>query len=124
GVINIVLRKDIDATEVTTTYSNAFDGFDAPQFSVSLQHGQTLLDGRLRLRLSATATKITPPVESELNYRHGRRDPTFPLDAPVYRATPNVRSVNDVPLFSNHSATVTSVKPGADGTGGIVAFTG
>ncbi len=36
GVINIVLRSgaDADTTELTTTYTNALRGFDAPQSSV------------------------------------------------------------------------------------------
>ena len=47
GVINIVLRsgRDINATELTGTYTNALGRFDAPQSSVSLVNGQNLLDG-------------------------------------------------------------------------------
>lgn len=124
GVINIVLRKDIDATEVTTTYSNALGGFDAPHSSLSLQHGQTLLDGRLRLRLSANFTDITPPTESELGYRQARVEPPLAFEDALFRATPNVRSADGTPLFASSAATVTSVAPGADGTGGLAAFNG
>ncbi|WP_438479513.1 carboxypeptidase regulatory-like domain-containing protein [Oleiharenicola lentus] len=124
GVINIVLRQDIDSTEVTTTYSNALGGLDAPQSSISLQHGQTLLDKKIRLRFSATFTETTPPVESELGYRLARTEAPVPLANPIYRATPNVRSVDGGPLFGLGSSSVTSVAPNANGTGGLAAFAG
>ncbi len=126
GVINIVLRSgaDADATEVTTTYNNALGSFDAPQSSVSLLHGQTLLDGRLRFRLNASFTKATPPVESELGYHQARAQPTVALDEAIYRATPNIRSADGTPLFPTGASPVTSVTPGADGTGGLAAFAG
>ncbi|HKB56598.1 MAG TPA: TonB-dependent receptor [Lacunisphaera sp.] len=126
GVINIVLRSgaDADATEVNTTYNNAPGRFDAPQSSVSLLHGQTLLDGRLRLRLNASFTKATPPVESELGYHQARVQPPVALDEAIYRATPNIRSADGTPLFGPGTSPVTSVAPGADGTGGLAAFVG
>ncbi len=123
GVINIVLRPDVNATEVTTTYTNAVRGLDAPQSSVSLQHGRTLLGGRLRLRLSATFTQTTPPTEAELGYI--QRD--LPYQPPVdglHRATPNIRSVDGSPLFGDGSPSFTSVAPGANGLGGLAAFQG
>ena len=122
GVINIVLRPDVDVTEVTTTYTNALHGFDAPQSSVALQHGETLLGGRLRVRLSTTFTQATPPAESELGYLRAHALELPGLDSPLYRATPNVRSADQTPLFGPGSPTVTSVAPGADGTGGLAAF--
>ena len=72
GVINIVLRSGLRPeapvearmTEVTTTYTNALRRFDAPQSSISLLHSQTLLGGRLRLRLSASLTRTMPPTEA------------------------------------------------------------
>ncbi len=126
GVINIVLRSgaDTNATEVTTTYTNALGRFDAPQASLSLQHGQSLLDGRLRLRLSATVTRVEPPVESELGYRQLRVLQITGPDDILFRATPNIRSADGSPLFGAGTAPVTSVAPGADGTGGLGAFAG
>jgi iron complex outermembrane receptor protein len=126
GVINIVLRSgaEANATEVTTTYTNAWDRFDAPQASVSFQHGQSLLDGRLRLRLSATVTRVEPPVESELGYRQARVLQTTGADDILFRATPNLRSSDGTPLFGAGSSPVTSVAPGADGNGGLGAFAG
>ena len=124
GVINIILRPEADATEVTVTHTNSLRGFDAPQSSVSLQHGQSLLNGALRLRLSATFAQVLPPTESELNFRQRRGPTVVPLNDPVYRATPNIRSANGGPLFATGTATVTSVAPGADGTGGLAAFAG
>jgi iron complex outermembrane recepter protein len=126
GVINIVLRSgaDVDATEVTTTYNNALGRFDAPQSSVSLLHGQTLLGGRLRVRLNASFTKATPPVEAELGYHQARVQPPVALEDPVYRATPNIRSAGLAPLFGPATSPVTSVAPGADGSGGLAAFAG
>ena len=122
GVINVVLRQNVTASEVTMTYSNALGRFDAPQSTVSLQHGQSLLDGLLHLLINASYTQIQPPVESDLNYHHGKvRAPNSPGD-PVYAATPDVRSANLTPLFGPGTATVTSVAPGADGTGGLAAF--
>jgi outer membrane receptor protein involved in Fe transport len=126
GAINIVLRPDVDAnaTEVTAIYTNAVHGFDAPQSSLSLLHGQTLLDGTLRVRINATLTRATPPTESELGYIQANlRAHPGPMDF-LHRATPNIRSADGSPLFGPGSATVTSVAPGADGTGGLEAFAG
>jgi iron complex outermembrane receptor protein len=122
GVINIVLRPDVTATEITTTYTNALRGFDAPQSSVSFQHGQSLLDGRLRVRVNAVYTTAVPPTEAELGFRRAHAA-TLPVPAdPIFRATPNVRSTDGSPLFGGGSASFTSVAPGADGTAGLAAF--
>lgn len=124
GVINIVLRPDLNATEVTTTYTNALGGYDAPQSSVSLQHGQTLLDGRLHLRVNATFTRTLPPTEAELGYRQANLKPPTSFSDSLYRATPNIRSASLTPLFGAGTSPVTSVAPGADGHGGLGAFGG
>ncbi len=126
GVINIVLRPDVDAntTEVTATYTNALHRYDAPQSYVSLLHCQTLFGGKLRLRLNASITDAQPPTEAELGYHQARFVAPIPLDASIHRATPNVRSADGTPLFGPGSSSVTSVAPGADGTGGIAAFAG
>ncbi len=123
GVINIVLRPEIDHTEVTTTYTNAVGDFDAPNSSVSLLHGRTLLDDRFRLRFNATYAKAVPATESELGYRRTNNNTSTPTGA-IYRGTPNIRSANNSPLFALNSATTTSVKPGAKGNGGIGDFSG
>jgi len=124
GVINIVLRPDVTATEVTTTYTNALRHFDAPQSSISFQHGQSLLDGKLRLRLNAVYTAAVPPTEAELGLRRAfAATQPVPTD-PIFRATPNVRSADGSPLFGAGSASFTSVAPGADGAGGLAAFAG
>jgi outer membrane receptor protein involved in Fe transport len=126
GVINIVLRPDPEGevTEVNTTYTNALRRFDAPFSSVSLLHGQTLLGGALRLRLSASFTRMMPATEAELGYIHANVRPSEAPDNPVYRATPNLRSADLSPLFGPGSSPVTSVAPGADGSGGLAAFAG
>lgn len=128
GVINIVLRSGADAevTEVNATYNNALDGFDAPQSSLALLHGRSLLGGRLHLRVNASFTHATPPVEAELGHRRARVEPPEPLASPLFRATPNVRSADPAPvgLFGPGTSPVTSVAPGADGTGGAAAFAG
>ncbi|HVU16307.1 MAG TPA: carboxypeptidase regulatory-like domain-containing protein [Candidatus Didemnitutus sp.] len=121
GVINVILRKDVTDTEVTATYSNAFHGLNAPESSVSLQHGQSLLDGRGHLLLNATFTQIQPPTESQLGYLHG----VVPsAGVPIYAATPNVRSDSGQPLFGPGTSSFTSVAPGAEGNGGLAAFAG
>lgn len=137
GVINIVLRPDVDAnaTEVNATYTNALGHFDAPQESLSVLHARALLDGALRLRFNANFSRVVPPTEAELGYRERRPRPSLDLDLSVYGATPNVRSirpdiVTDGPppaqpgLFGEGTSPVTSVAPGADGTGGLAAFRG
>ena len=126
GVINIVLRSgaDADTTEVTTTYTNALRGFDAPQTAVSFLHGQTLLNGKLHLLVSASLTDSVPPLETELKYLKAREATPVPPDQPIYRATPNIRSADQTPLFGDGTTTVTSVAPGADGSGGLAAFAG
>lgn len=122
GVINIVLRPDVEATEVTTTYTNATSGYDAPQSSVSLQHGRSLADGRLRVRFNATVARTEPPTESELGFRRANLQTPIDPTASLYRATPQVRSADLGPLFGPGTAAFTSVAPGADGTGGLAAF--
>jgi len=126
GVINIVLRPDFNTTEVTGTYTNALRGFDAPQSTASLLHGETLLGGKLQLRLNATVTQTTPPTEAELGYIQANiaAHPNLLNAAPLYRATPNVTSANLSPLFGPGTPDFTSVPAGADGGGGLGAFAG
>ncbi|HUL54375.1 MAG TPA: TonB-dependent receptor plug domain-containing protein, partial [Opitutaceae bacterium] len=126
GVINIVLRPDAEgeATEVTATYTNALHRFDAPQSSFSLLHGRTLLAGALRVRLSASFTRAMPPTEAELGYIRTNIHPSAAPGDPIYRATPNIRNADQAPLFGPGTPPVTSVAPGADGTGGLAAFAG
>ncbi|OHE86737.1 MAG: hypothetical protein A3G75_12045, partial [Verrucomicrobia bacterium RIFCSPLOWO2_12_FULL_64_8] len=126
GVINIVLRPEADenATEVAATYTNALGGFGAPQSSVSLTHGRTLLDGALRMRLNASFIRARPATEAQLGFHHGRiREPESLTDA-VYGATPTVRGADGAALFGPGTSSLTSVAPGADGTGGLAAFAG
>jgi iron complex outermembrane recepter protein len=127
GVINIVLRPDVDvanATEVTTTYTNAWHGYDAPQSSASLMHGRSFLGGKLRLRFNANFGESLPPTEAELGYRRQRVETTVSPQSALHRATPNVRSATLAPLFGPGSSPMTSVAPGANGFGGLAAFTG
>ena len=124
GVINIVLRPSSNATELTTTYTNALGRFDAPQSTVSLMHGETLMDGRLRLRLNATFTEVSPPTESQLGYIRAELAGANVTQGSLYRATPNIASASLSPLFGQGTPSVTSVAPGSDGSGGIAAFSG
>lgn len=131
GVINIVLRPGADAraTEITTTYTNGFR-HDAPESSASLVHSESFLGGALRIRFSANFTKAEPPSEAQLGYHQAYDSHDLPLNQPIYRATPNIRSHPltpldpPAPLFGPGSSTVTSVAPGADGEGGLAAFGG
>ena len=132
GVINIVLRSGLPAhtrataqmTEVTSTYATALRGFDAPQSTISFLHGESLLGGALHLRLSASFTQAMPPTETELRFHQARRLPAADLTAPVYGATPNIRSADGLPLFGPGTSSVTSVAPGTDGSGGLGLFLG
>jgi len=122
GVINIVLRPDAEATELTTTYTNALGRFDAPQSTTSLLHGETLLGGRLRVRLNATFTQVTPPTEANLGYIRANLAANPQPQNELFRATPNVASADGSPLFGPGTPTFTSVAPGADGSGGAASF--
>lgn len=157
GVINIVLRPDVDldSTEVTATYTNAFGHFDAPQDSLSILHTQTLAGGAVRVRLDASFSRTVPATEAELGFRQRRTRVPLELDVPIFGATPNVRTIRpdllplapgfadngagaDPPsapgtdpappplpsLFGTGTPPVTSVAPGADGSGGLTAFAG
>jgi len=124
GVINIVLRPDANTTELTTTYTNALANFDAPQSTVSLMHGETLLGGKLHVRFNATFTQVTPPTESELGFLQESLKGYPTPESSLYRATPNVSSANQSPLFGPGTPSFTSVAPGADGSGGTGAFSG
>lgn len=124
GVINIVLRPTVTRTEVTTTYTNALADYDAPQFTASLQHGESLLQDKLRVRFSATITESTPPVESELGYirRHSAAR-TTPAEL-LYRATPNLLSADGSALFGPGTSSFTSVAPGSEAANHLAAFAG
>lgn len=126
GVVNIVLRPDVDvnATEITTTYTNALHDYDAPQSSLSVMHGRSFLDGALRVRWNLNVSQSTPPTEAELGYRRARADPGTPLDEPLHRATPNVRSADGEPLLGPGTSSVTSVPPGTDAGGSLLTFVG
>ena len=126
GVINIVLRTDVDATatELTTTYTNAAGGFDAPQISASLQHAQRLLEGKLRYQLSATYTRAVPATEAELGYHQAHAFATTQPGDILFRATPNVRSADGSSLFSSLNSPVTSVAPGLSGFGAFAGRAG
>lgn len=121
GVINIVLRDDVNATEVSATYTNAVS-FHAPQSTLSMINGETLLGGKLKVLVNASFSETVPATEGELGYI---RKYVLPAQAaPFYRATPNVVSANGTPLFGPGTADFTSVPGGADGSGGLGAFTG
>jgi outer membrane receptor protein involved in Fe transport len=129
GVINIRLRSDADtnSTEVTTTYTNALRGFDAPESNVSLLHSQTLLGGALRLRVDGSFTQNNPPTESEVLYHETHPSQPPSLNSAVYGATPNIQSTpdasgNQAGLFGPGTPTVTSVPLSADGSEGLTAF--
>jgi iron complex outermembrane receptor protein len=122
GVINIVLRPDVNATELTTTYTNAFGRFDAPQSTTSLLHGETLLGGALRVLFNATFTQVTPATESNLGYIRANLQAHPEPQNDLFRATPNVSSADGAPLFGPGTPAITSVAPGSDGSGGLPAF--
>jgi outer membrane receptor protein involved in Fe transport len=129
GVINIVLRPVENVTELTASYSNALHRYDAPQSDWSLLHGETLLGGKLQLRLDVDFTRTVPPTETELGYIGAKikRDPN--LDGSyLFRATPNLTTIlpadsNVLPgLFGPGTPATASVAPGADGSGGLAAL--
>jgi len=122
GVINIVLRPDVEATELSTTYTNTLAGYDAPESTISLLHGRSLFGGRLRFRLNLTSARSLPPTERELGFLSARVNAADTGAAGLFRATPNVRSADGGPLFGPGTPAFTSVAPGAEGTGGLAAF--
>ncbi|HMD60225.1 MAG TPA: TonB-dependent receptor plug domain-containing protein, partial [Opitutaceae bacterium] len=124
GVINIVLRPDVSTTELTTTYTNSTGEFNAPQSTTSLLHGETLLGGKLHLRLNATFTQVTPATEANLGYIRANLLARPEPEDQLYRATPNVSSASSTALFGPGTPSITSVAPGADGSGGLSAFAG
>ncbi len=144
GIINIVLRPGVDAeaTEASVTYTNALARYDASQSIASVLHSRSLLGGTLKVRFNVSVARATPPTEAELGYRQRRPTQNLSQSTSIYRATPNVRSLALLPvnpgdspstvdppplpppLFGPGTATVTSVAPGADGTGGLAAFNG
>jgi len=132
GVINIVLRSGANAntTEVNSTYTNALRRFDAPESSLSLLNLETLLNGKLHVRLGASFTAAMPPTEAELGYHQANQGALPAVGDSVTGATPNIATIAPSvgaplpPLFGPGTSPVTSVAPGADGSGGLAAFTG
>lgn len=125
GVINIVLRPVEDIDELTATYTNG-TRVDAPNSFISALHGQTLFGGKLSYRVDVSLTRSTPPSEQELGYIEENLATHPQIDNPpgvsIYRATPNITSADDTPLFGPGTPSTTSVAPGADGSGGLAAF--
>lgn len=124
GVINIVLRPDVNTTELTTTYTNAFGRFNAPQSTTSLLHGETLFGGKLHVRLNVTYNQATPPTEANLGYIRTNDATESVPENELFRATPNVSSAKGGPLFGPTTPSFTSVAPGSDGTDGLAPFSG
>jgi iron complex outermembrane receptor protein len=122
GVINVVLRPAVNTTELTTTYTNALGKFNAPQSTASLLHGETLLGGALHLRFNATFTQVTPPTEAQLGFIRANLEAHPSTQDQLFRATPNIASADGSALFGPGTASITSVAPGSDGSGGIAAF--
>jgi outer membrane receptor protein involved in Fe transport len=121
GVINIVLRPNVNLTEVTATYTNALGGFDAPQSTLSMQHGQSLLGGRLQMRLSVSRSESLPPTETELGYIRANKSNEVNPGSMLHRATPNILAA----VAEGEGAPFrTSVAAGANGAGGLAAFAG
>ncbi|HEY1110108.1 MAG TPA: TonB-dependent receptor, partial [Opitutaceae bacterium] len=110
------------------------DDYDAPQSSASILHSRTLLGGSLRVRFNASITRSTPATERELGFRQRQSARSLAPNLSLYRATPNIRGFQARPeeegaapppqqsLFGPGTAVVTSVPPGADGTGGLAVF--
>lgn len=124
GVINILLRPDQKErrSEINTTYTNATEGFDAPYASISLLHSESLLDGKLSLRLNANFVTTTPATEAELNYQRDNRIRSVANDVEVFGATPNIRVVGGDSLINGINWAVTAVAAGANGQDGLAAF--
>jgi len=129
GVINIILRPVENVTEVTASYSNALHNYDAPQTALSLLHGETLLDGKLQIRLDAEFTRVNPPTETQLGYIQAKLQDNPGYGEPyIFRATPNLTTIaptgsSTLPgLFGPGTPATASVAPGADGTEGLAAL--
>ncbi|HTO02128.1 MAG TPA: TonB-dependent receptor, partial [Opitutus sp.] len=84
----------------------------------------SLLGGKLNIRLNATFTKSTPVTDSELGYIRSNPPTNVAADETIFGATPEIRSSDGTPLVANNAATIASVAPGADGSGGLDAFNG
>ncbi len=106
GVINIVLRPDVNTTELTTTYTNALGRFDAPQSTTSLLHGETLLGGALHVRLQRHLHPGDPADRGGAGLHPGQPGVDIPSRSPsLFRATPNVSSAERLAaLRARHAA--------------------
>ncbi|GAB5559962.1 MAG: hypothetical protein SynsKO_16090 [Synoicihabitans sp.] len=126
GVINILLRPDRGGrrSEITTTYTNATEGFDAPYVSVSMLHSDSLLEGKLNVRVNANFVSTNPATEAQLKYQRDNQTRAVSDDVPLFGATPNVRVVGPGRLVTGSNLVVTSVPPGGDGSAGLSAFAG
>lgn len=126
GVINILLRPVENGrhSEVTTTYTNATEGFDAPYSSISFLHSESLLDGKLNLRINANFVSTKPAIEADLKFQRDHASRISDPEKELFGATPNIRAIGANRLIFNTQLKVTSVPEGADGTAGLAAFAG
>ncbi|MDX2185361.1 MAG: TonB-dependent receptor plug domain-containing protein [Opitutaceae bacterium] len=124
GVVNVVLRPEQEgpATEINTTYGNSLGGFDAANTSFSLLHARSLAGGKVRLRIHAGITSITPPTEAELRHHAPLTDQPADTFAASYRATPVIRTVDGSPLLASNPSSFASVGAGTGGDAGPVVL--
>lgn len=125
GVINVVLRRDYEGTEVNIGYENTFDS-DAATKRINLTKGLVLEEGRTRILISGQYQENDALEAGERNFRVKARNrqlannpasiyiPSVSGNPPA-GALVNIRSANGSPLFGAGTPNFTHIPEGYRG---------
>ena len=124
GVVNIILRRDYEATELRTEYSDTFDGGGAMR-KVDLLLGRRFREGKTNVMFSGSWSDQDSLLSGDRDfYERGlsairRNNPGYLDTWMPMGSTPNIRSVDGSPLFGPGSPSFTHVPAGYAGGGGL-----
>jgi iron complex outermembrane recepter protein len=129
GVINIILRRDYEGTELQLQLGNPIDNVSGDQ-QLQLSHGLGILGGRVRVLLTGmfyrqkALSDRERPFQEDGRQKILRNNPSYEseLAVPPIGATPNIRSGDGSALFGPDTPSFTYVPPGYTRAMGIEAL--
>lgn len=124
GVVNIILRRDYQATELRTEYSDTFDGGGATR-KVDLLLGRQFREGKTNLMFRGNWSDQDPVLSGDRKFYQRwlnavrRNNPDYLETWIPMGSTPNIRSDDGSPLFGPGTPSFTHVPVGYSGGGGL-----
>lgn len=124
GVVNVILKRNYQATELVARYGNTFNSESATR-QASFTFGRTWNKGRTNVMVVASWRDDDGLLLKDRDFlARGRAEilannPSYFLSNTILGATPNIRSANGSPLFGPGTSSITSVPAGYAGSGGL-----